>query len=82
MPVTTVPPPGKMIDLSNLAAPLTAPLPPGMGPDRDKTALERLYDKWAAMIGIAKPQEDLRTNWTPGISRRNRERKRLGWIWD
>lgn len=82
MPVTTTPPPGQVVDLTNLSAPLTAPLPPGLGPTAQKSTLQKLYDSWAAMIGISKPAQNLQTNWTPGISRRNRERHRLAWVRD
>jgi hypothetical protein len=82
MPVTTARPAGRVVDLSNLAAPVTAPLPPGRMPAGEKSALERLFDRWAGVIGIDKPKEGQPTNWTPGISRRNRARNRLPWIWD
>jgi hypothetical protein len=82
MPVTTAPPPGKVVDLSNLAAPLVAPLPPGLDPPGEKSILAKLHEKWLATLGLSKPKEDLSTDWTPGISRRNRARHRLPWIWD
>src|SRR5579883_2132911 len=82
MPVTTAAPPGQMIDLSNLSAPLTAPLPPGLGSTQSPSTLQKLYNSWAALIGIQKPTQALQTNWTPGISRRNRERVRQQWARD
>jgi hypothetical protein len=83
MAINTTPPPGQVIDLTNLAAPLTAPLPPGLGPTQSQSVLQRLYNSWATAIGIQKPPpQNLQTSWTPGISRRNRERAKQAWVRD
>lgn len=80
MPVQSARPPGKVIDLSNLAAPLTAPLAPDLaGPQQDKTMLQKVYDQWANLIGLSKPPAATVPNYTPGISRRNRERNKFTW---
>jgi hypothetical protein len=78
-PINTARPEGQMIDLSNLAAPLTAPLPPGLVPAREKSALEKVYDSWARLIGLSKPDPAKVANYTPGLSRRNRERNKFTW---
>lgn len=81
MPVTTTPPPGSVVDMSKLSAPITGPLPPGMMPE-NKSLIQKLHEFWAKQLGLVAPQENLATNWTPGISRRNRARNKLPWIWD
>lgn len=76
--IDTVRPPGKVVDLKNLAAPLTAPLPPGLAAEQPKSAWEKLYDRWAVAIGLDKPKAQSST-WTPGLARRARERREQAW---
>jgi hypothetical protein len=66
-------PPGQIINLNNLAAPLAAPLPADLVGTPPKTYLQKLYDKWRDMLGFSN-QPTVTNNWTPGLSRRNRER--------
>ncbi len=67
-------PAGQVIDLTNLAAPLSAPLPPDLAGSQQTTYLERMYAKWKAALGFA-PAPTMPTNtWVPGLARRNRER--------
>ncbi|CAN5512684.1 hypothetical protein BH11PLA2_BH11PLA2_09110 [soil metagenome] len=76
-PINTQKPEGTVVNMNNLAAPLVAPLPAGM--EQPKSVFQATYDKWKAMLGFAKPAQDLSTNWVPGISRRNRERHKDDW---
>jgi hypothetical protein len=81
-PINTEKPPGQVIDLSNLAAPLTAPLPPGLDA-KPKSVFQQVYDKWRSALGLTKPATPGTTtnNWTPGLARRNRERKQQQAMW-
>lgn len=62
-------PEGQMIDLKNVIAPYPQmPTPP-------KSFWEKLEERWFAMFEAETP--DLTApNWTPGLSRRNRDRAR------
>lgn len=77
-PIGSTPPPGQVVDLNNLAAPLTAPLPPGMGPQQ-KPIWQKAYDGWRSLLGLDKPAMNLQTNWVPGLGRRTRERREATW---
>ncbi|MGL4423219.1 MAG: hypothetical protein ACRCZF_21330 [Gemmataceae bacterium] len=81
MPVQTAKPQGQIIDLSNVVAPITAPLAPDLRPNQNRNAIERTYDKILIAIGLAPPPSVVNQsgNWTPGISRRNRERNKFTW---
>lgn len=72
-------PAGQVIDLTNLAAPLSAPLPPDLAGTRPKGTIEKLYDKWREMLGFAPGPTQPTNTWVPGLSRRNRERKQAQW---
>ena len=79
MPVQTARPPGKLIDLSNLSAPITAPLSPDLVVTEPKSVFTQAYDRWLKFIGLDNPPVRTTSNFTPGISRRNRERNKLTW---
>ena len=79
-PISMERPPGQVVDLKNLAAPISAPLPPGLADSQPKSIFESVYEKWRAAIGLTKPTGPLAVNnYTPGLSRRNRERRMLAW---
>jgi hypothetical protein len=77
-PISTERPPGTPIDMKNLAAPLPAPL---TGDASSKSIFEKVYAKWREAIGLSKPTT-VAQNYTPGLSRRNRERRASMWQWD
>jgi hypothetical protein len=72
-------PAGQIIDLNNLAAPLSAPLQPGLMDPKPKTYLEQMFDKWKAALGFAPAPTPPASFYTPGLSRRNRERHETKW---
>lgn len=78
-PISTERPSGTVVDLKNLAAPLSAPLSPDLTALQPKSTLEKLYDKWRVTIGLDKPASATTNNYTPGLSRRNRERRSMMW---
>jgi hypothetical protein len=78
-PISMERPPGQVVDLRNLAAPITAPLAPGLADSQPKSVFEKVYDKWRQAIGLDKPTSTTATNYTPGLSRRNRERRSMMW---
>jgi hypothetical protein len=61
-------PQGQVIDLTNVVAPY-----PGM-PKPAPTFWDQLQARWDALLGPASPPVQS-NGWTPGIGRRNRERK-------
>jgi hypothetical protein len=61
--------PGQTIDLSNVVG----PLPDSFKLPTEPTAWQKFVEKYGASLGFTKP-EPKAPNWTPGISRRNRER--------
>ena len=69
-------PAGQLIDLTNLAAPLSAPLPPDLAGTQSTSYLGGLYAKWKAALGLAAPPTPPTNPWVPGIARRNREARR------
>ena len=74
-PVSTTRPPGEVISMKNLVAPLSTPLPPGLD-NPQKNLMELIVDRMKTAVGLNKPPSAaLQTNYTPGISRRNRERR-------
>lgn len=74
-PVSTTRPPGEVISMKNLVAPISTPLPAGMD-NTQKNLLELIVDRMKTAVGLNKPPSAvLQTNYTPGISRRNRERR-------
>jgi hypothetical protein len=77
-PISTAMPPGTPIDMRNLAAPLPAPLTDNSSA---KSIFEQVYDKWRQAIGLSKPTT-IANSYTPGLSRRNRERRASMWRWD
>ena len=62
-------PQGQKVDLKNVIAPY-----PGM-PNPAPSFWDQLSARWAALLGPTAPAAQP-TNWTPGISRRNREREK------
>lgn len=80
-PISMQRPPGQVVDLTNLAAPITGPLAPGLSDNQPKSIFQQVYDKWRSAIGLDKPTT-LTTNYTPGLSRRNRERRAMAWMRD
>ena len=74
-PVSTTRPPGEVISMKNLVAPLSTPLPAGLD-NPQKNLLELIVDRMKTAVGLSRPPSAaLQTNYTPGISRRNRERR-------
>jgi len=74
-PVSTTRPPGEVISMKNLVAPLSTPLPAGLD-NPQKNLLELIVDRMKTAVGFSRPPSAaLQTNYTPGISRRNRERR-------
>ena len=67
-------PAGQVIDLTNLAAPISAPLPADLAGSRPRSFLERQYDKWKDMLGFTRPTTQPANFYVPGLSRRNRDR--------
>ena len=59
---------GTGIDPKSVVAPI---MPMGM---KEPNLLDRLYDKLGAVTGFRRPDAPAQANYTPGISRRNRER--------
>lgn len=80
-PISMQKPPGKVIDLTKLAAPISAPLAPGLTDNQPKSIFQQVYDKWRAAIGLDKPTA-VANSYTPGLSRRNRERRAMAWMRD
>ncbi|MBL8866177.1 MAG: hypothetical protein KF873_12925 [Gemmataceae bacterium] len=78
-PVSMERPAGQVVDLRNLAAPITAPLAPGLTDSQPKSVFEKVYDKWRQAIGLDKQTTPTTNNYTPGLSRRNRERRSMMW---
>ena len=78
-PISMERPPGQVVDLRNLAAPISAPLTPGLAELQPKSVFEKVYDKWRSAIGLDKPSSATNTGFTPGLSRRNRERRAMAW---
>lgn len=79
-PISMERPPGQVVDLKNLAAPLSAPLTPGLSDSQPKSVFENVYQKWREAIGLSKPATLASpSNYTPGLSRRNRERRAAMW---
>jgi hypothetical protein len=74
-------PAGQIVNLNNLSAPLVAPLPTDLTGAKPKTYLEQLFDKWKATFGFGPPAVTPPQTWTPGISRRNRDRKDSATAW-
>ncbi|MFO0935602.1 MAG: hypothetical protein U0798_03685 [Gemmataceae bacterium] len=70
-------PPGSIpFDLSNVVAPINPEyLPPALRPVQTPNIFETAYQKWLGLFGLGKPPE-VKNNYTPGLSRRNRERAR------
>ena len=66
--ITTEKPAQPNVDLKNVVAPY--PGMPGEGPD----FWDRLYDRSMRAMGINQPKI-VQQNYTPGLSRRNRERR-------
>ena len=61
--------PGQNIDLKNVVG----PLPGSMKPPSDPTLWDKFVERYGTNLGLTPPQPRA-PNWTPGISRRNRER--------
>lgn len=74
-------PAGQMINLNNLAAPLVAPLPNDLTGAKPKTALEKLFDSWKSTFGFGPPATTPPSTFTPGIGRRNKDRKEASTAW-
>ncbi len=74
-PVSTTRPPGEVISMKNLVAPLSTPIPAGLD-NSQKNLMELIVARMKVAVGLSKPPSAaLQTNYTPGISRRNRERR-------
>ena len=72
-------PPGFQFDLKNVVAPVDPSfLPPALRPPQNQSLYDTAFKKWAEAFGLAKPPEQ-RVTFTPGMSRRNRERDRQWW---
>ena len=73
-PTQTSPPPGFNFDLKNVVAPVNPEfLPPALRPQQNQSLYDAAFKKWAEAFGLVKPPEQ-KNNFTPGMSRRNRER--------
>lgn len=69
-------PPSFNFDLKNVVAPVNPEyLPPSLRPQQKESLYEAAFKKWLEAFGLAKPPE-IKNNFTPGMSRRNRERAR------
>lgn len=69
-------PPGFQFDLKNLVAPVNPEyLPAALRPQQKESLYEAAFKKWLDAFGLAKPPE-VKSTFTPGMSRRNRERAR------
>lgn len=69
-------PPGYNFDLKNVVAPVSPEfLPPALRPQQKESLYDTAFKKWLEAFGLAKPPE-IKNNFTPGMSRRNRERAR------
>jgi hypothetical protein len=69
-------PPGFNFDLKNVVAPVNAEyLPPALRPQQKESLYEAAFRKWLEAFGLSKPPE-IKNTFTPGMSRRNRERAR------
>jgi hypothetical protein len=79
MPVQTARPQGKIIDLTNLSAPLSAPLSPDLVEPEPRSVFTQAYERWLKFIGLDNPPPPTTPNVTPGIFRRNRERNKFTW---
>jgi hypothetical protein len=78
-PKTQPPPPGFNFDLKNVVAPVDpASLPPALRPQQNQSLYEAAFRKWAEAFGLSKPAEQ-KVTFTPGMSRRNRDRDRQWW---
>jgi hypothetical protein len=72
-------PPGFNFDLKNVVAPVDpASLPPALRPQQNQSLFDTAFRKWAEAFGLTKPPEQ-KVTFTPGMSRRNRERDRQWW---
>lgn len=74
-------PAGQLINLNNLAAPLVAPLPTELTGAKPKSTLEKLFDSWKSTFGFGPPAVTPPPNWTPGLSRRNKDRREAAQAW-
>jgi hypothetical protein len=76
---TNTMPPGFQFDLKNVAAPIDpAFLPPALRPAPTQSLFDSAFQKWLQAFGLSKPPEQ-KVTFTPGMSRRNRERHREWW---
>lgn len=67
-------PPGFQFDLKNVVAPVNPEfLPPALRPVQNQSLYDTAFKKWLDAFGLTKPPE-VKSNFTPGMSRRNRER--------
>lgn len=75
-PNQSTPPPGFNFDLKNVVAPVNPEyLPPSLRPQQKESLYDAAFKKWLEAFGLSKPPE-VKNNFTPGMSRRNRERAR------
>ena len=73
-PQSPQPPPGFNFDLKNVVAPVNPEfLPPALRPQQNQSLYDAAFKKWAEAFGLVKPPEQ-KIAFTPGMSRRNRER--------
>jgi hypothetical protein len=75
-------PPGFQFDLKNVVAPVSPEfLPPALRPAQNQTLYDAAFKKWLEAFGLVKPPEVTTNNFTPGMSRRNRERHKERQWW-
>lgn len=75
-------PPGFQFDLKNVVAPINPEyLPPALRPAQNQTLYDTAFKKWLEAFGLVKPPEQTTNNFTPGMSRRNRERHKERQWW-
>lgn len=60
---------------------VAAPFPTGMPGTAPKSFWDNLYDRWLGVFGLNTPAQ-VQRNWTPGLGRRNKERKDATWVRD
>ncbi len=57
---------------------VVAPYPTGFPGTEPKSFWDQVYDRWFGLFGLGTPTPAPR-NWTPGLGRRNKERREAMW---
>ena len=57
---------------------VVAPYPTGLPGTEPKSFWDRQYDRWRSLFGMDTPTQQP-ANWTPGLGRRNKDRKDAMW---